>query len=119
VTVGDVPLKAEAVEQRLLHIRRSPIIDRISCTSRKESAHGAAIKQSFSTQFANTGHSLSTWRTGQVNPNRALPLLRLQKSMRQKEAQGAMGVMRQERPFRERVATSERRPQKPRLNCSS
>ena len=47
--VRHMPLKTEAVEQRLLHHPcRSPIIDRISrAQKKKESATGAPIKRSF------------------------------------------------------------------------
>src|SRR5580692_3329399 len=56
MTVGDMPLKAKAVEQRPCITRRSPIIGRnLLHPAGRESAPGAAIKQSFSTQFVDSG----------------------------------------------------------------
>ena len=65
VIVRDMPLKAEAVEQRLLHYppftsTESPAPDR------RESAHGASIKRSFSTHLTLSGHCRSRRRKPQL-----------------------------------------------------
>jgi hypothetical protein len=56
--------------QSLRIIRRSPIIAESPQPRRSESAFSARIKRSFSTQFANTGHSSKTCQTGQFDPKR-------------------------------------------------
>jgi hypothetical protein len=75
--VRDMPLKAEAVEQRLLHhpplAHHRPNLLR---PGEEKSAPGARIKQSFSTQSvdpsrpecAKSGHFAPTWRIGQIRP---------------------------------------------------
>ena len=71
-------LEAEAIEQRLSHLAVRPSSTKSPVATTRESAPNSTIKRSFSTQFvassrllcANTGHSLSTWRNGQIDPKR-------------------------------------------------
>ena len=56
VTVRDAPLQTEAVEQRLLYRRRSPIIDRISSTQQKRIS--ALAPQSSGVFQRNSSHTV-------------------------------------------------------------